>query len=203
MRLLHVLVGVLAAVAATAFVGGAAAQTSCVLTGTSTDEVLPGVTLTWDSSFLCADAPPSGTYAITVNVSNAAGGAEAVTIERLELSHTTPRPRGIGPEATATATGLPLTVLPGESGSFQVSGEYALVSTDEGAKANLHLRALGVGAMSGDPFELGINVQIRAPGATEDGSGADEEGGSPLVAGGPPPWTALAAAEAFPRSAPR
>ncbi|MGH3450385.1 MAG: hypothetical protein ACRDQW_06565, partial [Haloechinothrix sp.] len=80
-------------------------------------------------------------------------------------SHTTPRPGGGGgPEATAIADGLPVTVAAGESAPFDVRGTYELVSTDEGDKATLHLRAFGTG-----PFSIGINVHLRAEGTTEGG----------------------------------
>jgi hypothetical protein len=196
MRKLRTLSVLLAGVVASVvFVGSGLAQpASCALVDQSTEEVLPGVTLTWDSSFLCADAPDSGTYEIEVTVSNAAGSAEAVEITDLRLSHTTPRPGGQGPDATAQAEGLPIEVAPGESESFRVFGSYELVSTDEGDKANLHLLASGSGVESGEGFELGINVHLRGPGAVEDGgietrSSAEPDGGGPPAwAGGPPPW---------------
>ncbi|MGH2451045.1 MAG: hypothetical protein ACRDGE_07215 [Candidatus Limnocylindria bacterium] len=195
MRKLQMLGVLLPVVVASAiFVSSSLAQTaSCELVDQSTEEVLPGVTLTWDSSFLCADAPASGTYEIEVTVSNAAGSAEAVEIRDLRLSHTTPRPRGQGPDATAEAEGLPIVVAPGESESFRVSGSYELVSTDEGDKANLHLLASGSGVESGESFELGINVHLRGPGAVEsDGveseSHSERSGGPPAWPGGPPPW---------------
>lgn len=145
----------------------AAAQETCGVDDTSTEAVLPGVILTWDSSFRCTDAPDEGTYQITVAIANAAESAEAVTIADLVLSHTTPRPRGQAPAATAEPQGLPITVEPGTTDSFTVSGTYELVETDEGKKGNVHLLALGQGADSGEGFELGINVHLRASGATE------------------------------------
>ncbi|MGH2498559.1 MAG: hypothetical protein ACRDF0_00470 [Candidatus Limnocylindria bacterium] len=192
--------------------GPAAAQETCVVVDTSTEEVIPGVTLTWDSSFLCANAPDSGTYTFTVEVTNHEGSAEAVTIDDLELTHATPRPRGSGPAATGEAAGLPLTLAPGETGSFTVSGTYTLVETDEGKKANLHFQAFGHGVDSGETFALGINAHIRAPGATEEGGTGDlggsaerngsagqptlavEPTGPPSWASGPPPWAAQGAA---------
>ena len=56
------------------------------------------------------------------------------------------------------AAGLPVTVAPGETESFTVSGTYELVQTDEGDKANLHLVATG---SAGGRFTLGINVHLR------------------------------------------
>ncbi len=153
-------------VAALTIAGGlvlpASAQTqTCAVDDTSKKEVLPGVTLTWDSSFRCTNAPDEGTYEIEVTVRNAAGSSEAVVIKKLKLKHTTPKPRGQAPDATAEASGLPITVAPGDSDSFTVSGNYELVSTDEGDKANLHLKAIGSGVDSGERFKLGINVHLR------------------------------------------
>lgn len=134
----------------------------------SAEEVLSGVVLTWDSAFLCADAPDEGSYEFTVTVANSAESAEAVSIDDLTLTHTTPRPRGQAPDASGEATGLPLALAPGETASFTVSGTYELAQTDEGKKANLHFRASGHGASSGEPFELGINAHFRAPGVPLD-----------------------------------
>lgn len=139
----------------------------CDVTDQSTEQVISGVTVRWDSSFHCRDAPDTGDYQILVVVFNASESTEAGTIESLELSHTTPRPAGDGPAATADLADLPITLRPGESGDFTVIGEYELIETDEGDKANLHLRAGGVGSTSGEPFQLGINVLIRGP-ETED-----------------------------------
>ncbi len=143
------------------------AQQMCSLTDQSTEEVIQGVVLRWDSSFHCRNAADTGEYQILVEVFNASDSVEAVRIDSLELSHTTPRPQGQAPAATAVATGLPITVEPGETEDFTVTGEYELVETDEGKKANLHLRAGGAGLSSGEPFELGINVHFRAPGVAD------------------------------------
>lgn len=143
-------------------------QQVCTQVDSSTEEVIDGVFLTWDSSFLCANAPDSGSYTFTVDVLNHADSAEAVTIDSLSLSHTTPRPGGQAPAAAASASGLPLTLAPGESGSFDVSGTYELVETDEGKKANLHLTASGAGVDSGASFDLGINAHFRAPGVAAE-----------------------------------
>jgi hypothetical protein len=149
----------------------------------STETVVSGVTVTYDSSVLCGDAASEGEYAVTVAVANHAGSDEAVTVERVELSHTTPRPRGgDGPNASATVEGLPVTVTAGETARFDVRGTYELVTTDEGDKATLHLRALGVGHSSDEGFALGVNVHLRAAAASEDGSGAvghAEQGAQP------------------------
>ena len=160
----------------------AGAQTAtCEVLATSTEQVAPGVTLTYDSSFWCTDAPPSGDYGITVRVANEASSSQAATISDAALSHTSPRPGGSGPQASASASGLPLPLAPGEQGSFQVGGSYELVATDEGDKANLHLRASGRSA-AGEAFALGINVHLRGTGATE----GDDDGPPPRPEGGPP-----------------
>lgn len=133
----------------------------CEARDTKTKEALPGVTLTWNSSFRCKDVPKQGSCRIRVRVSNDGESGEAIGIRDLELSHTTPRPRGGGPEATARTGGLPLVVALGETASFTVTGKYELVETDEGWKANLHLRAIGKGLHSMGRFRLGINVSLR------------------------------------------
>jgi hypothetical protein len=133
----------------------------CQVMNQKTKEAIPGVFLTWDSAFLCPDAPDSGEYTVTINITNSETSVESVTINDLFLSHTTPRPRRQAPKATAEANGLPLTIAPGETLSFTVSGTYEMVRTGAGMKANLHLRAKGFGDTSGVPFRLGINVMIR------------------------------------------
>lgn len=138
---------------------------TCSVTDRSTEQVIPGVMLTWTSSFFCGNAPNQGSYRIDVQVANESGSAEAVRVEQLRLSHTTPRPQNT--RATAQASGLPVIIPPGGNASFAVNGNYTLVSTDEGNKLNIHLQALGKGASSSRSFQLGINVQLRAPGATE------------------------------------
>lgn len=136
----------------------------CAVVYQKTKEVAPGVFLTWDSSFRCLDAPDAGDYLVTINVTNSASSLESVTINDLFLSHTTPRPRRQAPQATAEASGLPLTIASGETFSFTVSGTYTMVLTGNGMKANLHLRAKGTSDETADPFRLGINVKIRGSG---------------------------------------
>lgn len=133
----------------------------CEAIGTSTKDVLGGATLTWQSSFRCTSAGRSGTYAVTVRVSSAPGSARAVRLVRAILSHATPRPRGQVPRATAAASGIPVALSAGGSVRIELSGRYTLVSTDEGEKANLHLRLLGVAAGSDAPFRLGVNIHLR------------------------------------------
>jgi hypothetical protein len=168
----------------------------CQSTEQSTETVLPGVTLVWDSAFLCADAAPSGQYQITVSVSHT-GSGEAVEIQSAPLMLTSPRPFGQQPPATGTATGLPFTLAPGGSQTFDVSGQYELVQTDEGLKINLHFRAAGQALSSGEPFQLGINVALRGSGAVDNGggdddgappTGGDDGEGPPAWVPGPPPW---------------
>lgn len=164
---------------------------TCELVDTSTEEVVAGVTLTWDSSFLCEGAADSGEYAIEVRVSNDGSSTQSVTLDELVLSQTTPRPRRQVPAATAGATGLPLDLEPGGSGTFDVSGTYTLVETDEGMKANLHLQLRGSADDTGEPISLGINVLIRGEGAVEDGDDGEGSGGPPFEGwtpgDGPPP----------------
>jgi len=90
-------------------------------------------------------------------------------MQRLELTHATPRPGRQTPSASARADDLPVVIGSGQTRSFSISGTYELVETDEGDKANLHLRATGAGAVSSEPFEVGINVHLRSPGARESG----------------------------------
>jgi hypothetical protein len=155
----------------------------CLAGEPKTAAMQDGITLTWDSSFLCMDVTQTGEYAITVTVQNDATSQETVQIETLGLFHTTPRPRGNVPSATAMPSGLPLTLAPGESGSIEVSGSYELVQTGDGHKANLHLRASGYVLSTNDVIHLGINVMLRGEGFVED-----ENGEPPAWAPGPPPW---------------
>ncbi|MBK8988318.1 MAG: hypothetical protein IPM39_19995 [Chloroflexi bacterium] len=179
------LLGLLALLAALG-VTATAAQESCIATGQSTEEVLPGITITWDSAFHCEDAPDEGEYEFTVVVSNDANSSEAVIIDTLALTHTTPRPRGQAPEATTEAPSLPTIIDPGESQSFTVSGSYTLVSVGAEKQANLHFRASGYGPTI-EPFYLGLNAMLRGEGVDEPGNGT-EPGGPPSWVPGPPPW---------------
>jgi hypothetical protein len=168
----------------------ASAQTPvCQPTERSLEQILPEVTLSWDSAFLCAGLPESGTYQFTVTVTHEAG-SEAVDLLEAPLVRTTPRPFGQGPDATGSATVLPLALQPGESASFTVSGDYTLVTTDEGSRANLHFLLEGQGAVSGVFFRLGINAALRGPAGTvpDDDDDEREGDGPPPWAPGPPPW---------------
>lgn len=153
----------------------------------SIEEVAPGVFLTWDSSLLCENAPEEGAYDITVTITNDAESNADVVIDEVLLSHTTPRPRGQIPVATAVVedSTLPANIAAGVDLELTVTGDYKLVMTDEGGKANLHLRALGwVLNDDQDPFSLGINVKLRGDGAVEEGDEAEEEEEDD----GPPEW---------------
>ena len=147
-------------------VAGPEESRRCLEVDESTAHPVAGVRLTWSSSFACRDVSDRGSYTIGVTVSNDAGSAEAVRLGRLRLSHTTPRPRGRAPAGTASAAGLPVVIAPGQSKTFTVTGSYTLARTDEGRKANHHLRAFGHGTRSSDPLRLGLNLHLRAAGAT-------------------------------------
>jgi hypothetical protein len=142
----------------------------CDLVDQSTKEVLPGVWLIWDSSFLCPDAPDVGTYHIDVNVQNHATSTEAVSVETITLARRTPRAmRQIPGGAILSTAGLPTgSILPDDDADFTVEASYTLVDTDEGKKANHHYRAQGAGMTSGLAFQLGINVHLRAPGVAAE-----------------------------------
>jgi archaellin len=96
MRRLAIMVAAVGMAAALMPPASAQMQT-CAVDDASTKEVLSGVTLTWDSSFRCTNAPDQGTYEIEVTVANAAGSSEAVKIKDLKLKDTTPKPRGRAP----------------------------------------------------------------------------------------------------------
>ncbi|MBA2277829.1 MAG: hypothetical protein H0W06_08700 [Chloroflexia bacterium] len=159
-------------------------------------ETLAGATLNYASSFRCVGVAADGTFSIAVDVENAAGSVGPVTINDLVLTHATPKRRGQVADASVTAQGLPLTLDPGQSGTFTVAGAAALVEpgkSGKGGKANLHLQARGASATGDQPFQLGLNVQLRAD-ATDaaDDDGKDRKdgkrGGPPDWVSGPPPW---------------
>lgn len=155
----------------------------------TTEEVTDGVTLTYDSDFVCTDAADAGTWSITVSVWNES--ETDVALEGLTLSHSTP-PFGDEEASTAEAPGLPLTIPAGSSDSFEASGEYALVETGESSLVNLHLNVRGSTTdEEGAPFRLSSNVHVLGPGTEldegEDGA-HDDDAGRPSWAPGPPPW---------------
>jgi hypothetical protein len=143
-------------------------QQACVREAQSREEVLPGLILSWDSSFRCENAPDAGSFEFTIIFSNDERSAQAAQIDTLMLTHTTPRPRFQAPKVTVEELeNLPLLIQPGSKDSLIVRGKYELVSTDEGNKANLHFQAKGIGFTTKEPFRLGINAHLRAPDASE------------------------------------
>lgn len=154
-------------------------------------ETLSGATLVYTGSFHCAAA--NGTFSLTVDVSSDDESEGMVTIDNLVLTHTTPKPRGQAAEAAVQPQGLPLTLEPGQRGSFTVTGTYALIETGRGGKgkANLHLQAEGASAAGEQPFELGLNVHLRTANSSDQDDGGDQDergGGPPDWVPGPPPW---------------
>jgi hypothetical protein len=172
----------------------AQSQQTCVPVGEpKAKEVLDGVTLSWHRSFLCDKASDPTAYAISIRITSDAGSIETVTLDRLRLSHTTPRPRGRAPEASdPAATGLPAVLAAGSGADVGATGTSTLATPGKEKKANLHLRVQGRGNDSADRFQLGITVKLRA--TTEDdedeaGARGDKaQSGRPSWAGGPPPW---------------
>ncbi|MFW6074597.1 MAG: hypothetical protein ACOC9Y_03320 [Chloroflexota bacterium] len=145
-------------------------------------EVAPGIRLAWAGSYHCGNAPESGTYNLTVDVANSADSDGSLSIDGLELIRMTPRPINQGPNATATANDLPATVEAGDSTTFTISGDYELVETDEGWKANLIFRVT-VSDDSGEVHHLGMNALFRGSGADFE---AEDEGRPEGVPDGPP-----------------
>lgn len=142
---------------------------TCVSEEKSTEEVIPGMTLTWDSALRCAEAPDEGVYELKVLVEADAGNTAVAVTDAITLTHTTPRPLGQPPEATVEqVTGLPATVSAATAHEFTVTGTYQLVPTGSVKIANLHFCATGYDESTGEPFYLGLNVFLRSPGATED-----------------------------------
>lgn len=171
----------------------AAAQSStpvCTAEGESTGQVTEGATLSYDSSFVCTDAADAGTWFITVNVANLAESATGIELSEVTLSHTSPQPLGAGPAAEVTSDTLPLTLATDANGSFDAEGTYELATVDEGGKAILHLWVNGA-TDEGEPFRVGINVQVLGPGVepdVDDENGDGEADGRPEWVPGPPPW---------------
>jgi outer membrane biosynthesis protein TonB len=131
----------------------------------TSEQVLPDVTLTWDSSFHCQQAAETGSYAFVLTIAyddpvvSAANGP--VVINDLVLRHTTPRPGGQGPEASVNVSGLPLQLAPGGQAQLAVSGDYELAQTGATQRANLHFCASGELAEGGQLFTLGLNAHLR------------------------------------------
>jgi hypothetical protein len=163
----------------------------------STKQVAPGVTLTWDDSFVCAEPGARGSYTFTATITNSAASTAAASLNELVLSHTTPRrgpPPPLGPANPAfQTTGLPATLQPGQSAQISVTGDYQTVRDDDRDvnKLTLHFRLNGAVA-DGAAFRLGLNVHLTPLGA-DDGPGEEDEGPPPAVCGrqgapGPPAW---------------
>jgi len=164
----------------------------------STKAISSGVTVTWEDSFICADPASAGTYQITALIANTTGSVAAVEINGVLLSHTTPRrgpPRAGAERATATGTGLPVTLQPGQSTQIIITGTYTLQRDDDDglAKLNLHLRLSGRATTDERSFQLPINVHLTPLGA-DDGESRNEGDGPPAAVcerrgvPGPPPW---------------
>lgn len=165
---------------------------ACSVLKTTSQEVLPGITLTYDSAIWCQGVSDEGSYRITATIGNSATSVEGVVIDALALRLTTPRPRGQTPSVELEAdAGLPLRVEPGMVSNLTLAGTYALVATGDGKKANVHIHARGYGENSGVRFNLGINIHLRGEGTAERDT---VEAGRPVVPPGPPfevppPWT--------------
>lgn len=144
------------------------------VTEQSQEQVLPGVIFTWDSVFHCREAPLEGSYGFSVTVSYIGEDGDAFILDKVLLTHTTPRPLGESPFASLEVEGLPLTLNSNSTESFRVWGDYRLVETDEGAKANLHFCADGYVDESADTLQFGLNAHLR-----NDPEGRTEE--SPVV----------------------
>jgi hypothetical protein len=146
----------------------------CLSEEQSTEEVLPGVTLTWDSALRCLNAAPQGQYAFTVTLSADSANTTSVIIDDVALTHTTPRPLGVAPTADIDATtGLSLTLAAGGEGAFSVTGSYEMVTTGATQKANLHFCAVGHEETSGELFYMGLNAFLR------DTDDEEDDGASP------------------------
>jgi hypothetical protein len=183
------------------------------LDGTITEEVTDGVTLTFDSDFVCANADATGSWSIIVNVANLGGWD--VSIDTLALSHVTPPFGDIDANSADAGATLPIELGPGTEeepteDSFTVGGDYTLAQTDDGALRNLHLRARGT-ATDGEetaPFVLGINVHVLGPGVELDDEENGENGengaaeGRPEWVPGPPPWVRDILVAIFPNGFP-
>jgi hypothetical protein len=66
------------------------ALSECSLTETSTEEVLPGIVVSWSSSYHCAEADTFDTFELTVTVTNDVTSTEAVALSEIQLIRTTP-----------------------------------------------------------------------------------------------------------------
>jgi hypothetical protein len=146
------------------------------VTEQSRENVLPDVVIIWDSSFHCIEADEQGTYGFTATLSYEGPVDTSILLDEIRLTHTTPRPMGEAPEATANVEGLPL-LLTADGTEVTVTGEYELATPGAARLANLHFCAEGQVQESGTPFALGLNAHLRG-----------SKGGPPNVnaAEGPP-----------------
>ena len=146
----------------------------CVAEEQSTEEIVPGVTLTWDSALRCLDAPDEGVYAFNVRVESAITDTtvvlmQPVTMQGVTLTHTTPRPLGQAPDASVDmVTGLPFTIESGQVQTFTITGTYELATAGVARLANLHFCATGYDNATRQPFYLGLNTFLRGPGMDDD-----------------------------------
>ena len=141
----------------------------CLSEESSTEEVLPGMTLTWASAVRCSAAPDQGSYQFDLLVEAGAANTGQAVVQSITLTHTTPRIDDQPPPATIElVTGLPLTIAANESQTFGVTGAYQLAEAGLAKLANLHFCAAGYQQSSGEPFYLGLNAFLRGPGTDDD-----------------------------------
>jgi hypothetical protein len=133
----------------------------------TSQEVLPGVSLIWGSSFFSPYAVRTGSYSLTVAVLNREDSEEAVEITRLRLIAVTPRSPVMEPRTNGESYGLPITIKPGDSHSFEIDGRYELVPSREGGRADLHFLASGQGVKSGERFQMEVKVHFVERGASK------------------------------------
>lgn len=168
----------------------------------STETVTGGVTVTWDSSLLCLEPPQNGIYAATVTIAVDPASISGLSVEHIRLLLTTPRPGGSGPDASVGSSDLPVSIDSGGQVTTTIEGDFELATTDEGARATLHLQFEGFVSHAGDRFSLAINIHFGtldddnggppnsdSDGDEDNGEGPPEwAGGPPAWAPGPPPW---------------
>jgi hypothetical protein len=148
---------------------------ACVSEEQTTEEVFPGVTLTWDSGLRCNDAPDTGTYEFSVMVEADSANTALAVLDGISLTHTTPRPLGVAPEASLdTVVGLPADLAASGVMTFTVSGAYELAMPGAARLANLHFCAQGHDDATGEPFYMGLNAFLR-------GTGSDPEDPTALL----------------------
>ena len=203
-RPMRTLVAILATLGLVAAISAipAAAQTCAAAASTATELVTDDASVSFDAEFTCTDAPDSGDWSASVQVTN--DSDTEVTLSTVDLARLTPAVQadaGAAADSTVVASGLPLPLAAGAAGSFDISGEYSLAQVGAGALLNVHLRATGT---TGDdaPFALGINVHLLAPGVELEDADAEADvevaaEGRPEWAPGPPPWVQVLLAGRF------